>query len=134
MCLNIIPLDDETNGSHKFSGINKLIIIALAVDATESYENLEKLFTLINLNALCGVVNYCISSDLKCIMVMLGLQTCSSSHPCPWCNAKSSNLSIRGQSRTFKAIQENFNKWKSDGKQKKSNTKEFGNIFLLILL
>lgn len=117
----------DPNIPQKFSGINKLIIIALAENANESYDNVEYLFSLINLNALCGVVNYVISSDLKLIMCLLGLQTCAATHPCPWCEVKYINLLSKGDQRTFENIVHNFENWESQGGKWK-DAKLFGNL------
>lgn len=96
----------------------------MAPEAKETYQNLSTLFSLINLNALCGVIPYTIASDLKLLMILLGLQTCSSTHPCPWCDSK--NLAEAGMSRTFESIQKNYLRWKSEGKEKLANAKRYG--------
>lgn len=131
VCLNIIPTneDENENNGRKSAGINKLIIIALAEEACESYENLELIFSLLNLNGLCGIAEYCVSADLKLIMIVLGLQTCSSMHPCAWCNAKSGDLLQKGELRTFETIENSYLSWKTEGKEKKGTTKNFGNFF-----
>lgn len=124
--MNIIPYEEASETLKKFSGINKLLIIALAPEAIESYQNLSTLFSLINLNGLCGIVDYCIASDLKCLMVMLGLQTCSATHPCPWCDITNTNLNRVGNLRTFNTINESYKKWKIDGKENKAKAKNYG--------
>lgn len=130
--MNIIPYNEQDSKLSKYGGIDKLIILALAPNANESYANLKTLFSLINLNGLCGVVDFCISSDLKCIMVLLGLQTCTATHPCPWCNAKNTNLLKKGEARTFRGIKENFLEWEKSGHGKKLNAKNYGNLLLCV--
>lgn len=103
------------------------MILALAPDAIESYENLATLFCLVNLNALCGIAEYCLCSDLKCLMVILGLQTCSAFHPCPWCDTTLDQLSQKGISRTFTTINNNYRKWQSETKENKAKAKLYGN-------
>lgn len=67
-------------------------------------------------------------------MTILGLQTCAFTHPCPYCDSKVGILNGKGVSKTFKIIKENFLKWKSEGEQKKSRTKDFGYNYILRLL
>ena len=66
----------------KSSGVKKLIPLALIQDTTESFDNLELIVNLLDLNSL----EYCPAMDIKCGLTMLGLGTAASSFPCPYCN------------------------------------------------
>lgn len=57
----------------------------------------------------------------------VGLQSCASTHPCPWCTAVKQKLHEKGVSRTFGRIKECFKRWKDQGKGLKANAKYYGN-------
>lgn len=67
------------------------------------------------------------AADLKLIMIILGLQSNSSCHPCPWCGITKLQLEKVGKIRTFQSIEENYKKWidETGGDLKKS--KFYGN-------
>ena len=64
----------------KDSGVKKLLLLALVEDVDECYENLQALLQLLDLQA----VSFVCAVDMKLANTVLGLQTCSSTHPCPW--------------------------------------------------
>lgn len=129
ICLNLVPSNEnDVIKVQQCSGINKLIILVLAPRAIESYFNLSTLFSIIQLNGLLGVVNYSIASDLKCLMVMLGLQSCSAMHPCPWCDVSKNTLDLKGNLRTFESIQANYMIWKTKGMSNMANSKNYGKL------
>ncbi|PAA78421.1 hypothetical protein BOX15_Mlig010790g22 [Macrostomum lignano] len=70
-------------GSSPFAegGVKKLIIIAAVEKVPEYYENVQTVLNLLNLED----VSFCSSVDMKLANVLLGLQSASSAHPCPWC-------------------------------------------------
>lgn len=63
-------------------------------------------------------------------MVILGLQTCSALHPCPWCDTTKDMLHVKGNQRTFNSIQESFKKWQTEGKSNKAKAKDFGSNYI----
>jgi hypothetical protein len=64
------------------SGVNKLIVLAIVENVMETYDNLQEVLCLIHLQELA----FCTAVDMKMANIILGLQCCSSSHPCPWCD------------------------------------------------
>lgn len=56
ICLSI--LNTEQTSSYKSSGLNKLMIIGIGPNLTESYNNLKIIFDLLNLHLICGVCNF----------------------------------------------------------------------------
>lgn len=85
------------------------------------------------MNALCGIVNHTYAADLKLIMIILGLQSCSSLHPCPWCTVSSKNLNKKGDIRTFGLIKQKYKQWKESGGAI-SSSKDFGTLNYLYIL
>lgn len=73
VCLSIQPYSSGNDGKWKSSGIKKLLIICLAPKATESHGNLKEMFEMLDLNALCGIVDFTYAADLKLIMIILGI-------------------------------------------------------------
>lgn len=57
----------------KDTGVNKMIVIALAEKVDESHENLHYIFSKIDLQNLCAVYpNFFVVRDLKLINIILG--------------------------------------------------------------
>ena len=68
---------------YKPSGTHRSIIVARVDSIPENYHNLRTILDTLNLPELSQ--NFKIVSDLKVINILLGLQSCSSMHPCPYC-------------------------------------------------
>ena len=75
------------------SGINffqsdrakKLIILAIVKDAKENYENVAKVIWKLVLDD----VDYFAVFDFKLVNIFFGIESCSSSHPCVYCETAS---------------------------------------------
>ena len=105
MCLNIVEKED-TNNAHKKSkfsyrqgaqsknfqngGVKKLIILAMAKDTKENYQNVSMIIKKLKLD---NVKYYCIF-DFKLANIFFGIESCSSSHPCVFCEATSENVKV----------------------------------------
>ena len=71
----------------KTTSVNKLIVIALAPDIPENYENVSKLWSCLHLNSLFNEKeNVRIAADLKLCNIIIGLMSHSCQHPCTWCD------------------------------------------------
>lgn len=133
VCLNLLPYDNtEVGNKHKSGGINKLMIIGLGPKMIECYSNIELIFKTINFNSLCGVCEYTFAADLKLIMMLLGLQANSSSHPCPWCDVFFKDLEGKGQMRTIHNISEQNILWQKNTDGKLDKVKHFSKLSMLI--
>ena len=83
--MNVINTDPEItekqlNDFNDF-GVMKILILAVVESVKECYENLKNVFDCFQ--GLNGV-KYHICSDLKLLNLVLGLQSSSSKHPCPY--------------------------------------------------
>ncbi|CAH0563173.1 unnamed protein product [Brassicogethes aeneus] len=78
----------------------------------------EYLLETLDLNSICGVCSYTFAADLKLLMILLGLQSNSSAHPCPWCEINAKDLKEKGLSRTISSITKQSTAWKANGKMK----------------
>ena len=66
------------------TGVNKLMMLCTVPDVAETYENMKKLFDLIQINC----IPFKFIADFKMILIVNGLQTASSSYPSPYCLVK----------------------------------------------
>ena len=71
--------------------------------------------------------NGVIASDLKLIMMTLGLQTCSCYHPCAYCDASHNNLEVCGTYRTVDGCTKDFETWQLKTDSNKNLAKHFNN-------
>lgn len=127
ICLSLLSSEPESLAEPKMSGIKKLIILGLCPKITESYKNMSCLINIIDLSAVCGICNFSIAADFKMIMILLGLQSNSSTHPCPWCEAKNINLNQSGDLRSISSITAHYNNWAAQTGSDKSKAKYFAN-------
>ena len=67
------------------SGVKKLIILAIVKDAKENYENVAKIIRKLGLDD----VDYYAAFDFKLANIFFGIESCSSSHPCVYCETAS---------------------------------------------
>lgn len=112
-----------TSSSARDTGVKRQLIVAIAENVSETYENVKLMMNIIQLND----VSFCISCDLKMANIICGIQSHSSKHPCCWCNIDSDNLSECGTSRSFGSIKERFEAYVAAGSDTKS-AKDFDNV------
>ena len=65
----------------KYTGVNKLLIIAVAPNVPETYNNCSTFISASKINSTI----YTFTADLKMINICLGLMNHSSLHPCCYC-------------------------------------------------
>ncbi|XP_030760851.1 uncharacterized protein LOC115885956 [Sitophilus oryzae] len=82
---------------------------------SESYANTKSLFETLDLQSICGICSYTFAADFKLIMILLGVQSNSPTHTCPWCDVNGKEMEIKGSFRTIKSITENTNLWQQSG-------------------
>ena len=130
--MNVINTDPEITekqlNDFNDSGVIKILILAVVESVKECYENLKNVFDCFQgLNR----VKYHICSDLKLLNLVLGLQSSSSKHPCPYC--QTDNLKIIDEERTIKNIKDNADNFNENGGKSK-NAKLFKNCISYPLL
>ena len=100
VCLNIVEFDEAPKRKHKrgkfkdgvgasmfkSTSVNKLIIIAIAKDVEETYQNMLKVWNLLKLSDFCSGKKVRFATDLKMSNILLGLMSHASNHPCSWCD------------------------------------------------
>lgn len=101
----------------KDSGVKKLFILAIAHGVQEKYENVLKIWNMLNINELSN--DYTIATDFKLANVLTGLMAHSSTCPCTYCNVKKDSLENQGVLRTVGSCIQNYESWKENGSDKK---------------
>jgi hypothetical protein len=106
----------------KDTGVKKIFILGLAQSSQENYENVSKLWSVINVNDFDGTI----ATDLKLANILVGIMSHSSLFPCTWCYAMKDKLDECGALRTISNSKEYFTKWSQAGAVK-SKAKCFKN-------
>ena len=123
------------NIKYKPTGTHRSLIAARVDSIPENYHNLKTILDTLNLPELSQ--NCQIVCDLKVINILLGLQSCSSMHPCPYCmgyktdkNGLKTNQKGRfhpGKPRTLGNIQEWNVLWGKETNYNRSLPKKYFN-------
>lgn len=103
----------------KDSGVNKLLILALAPSSQENYENVSQLWQKLNIDSFEGTI----ATDLKLANILAGIMTHSSFYPCTWCYASKNELNNCATSRTMGNTLQNYAKWCEAGSVKEDAKK-----------
>ena len=148
VCLSVVPISENFSEQpprsrfaravqFKDSGVKKLLLLALVEDVDECYENLQALLQLLDLQA----VSFVCAVDMKLANTVLGLQTCSSTHPCPWCEMHRADFGVssrRARLRSLGTIRQNAIRYQQAaagrGGRSKPSAAEFMNCVQLPLL
>ena len=102
--------------SFREMGVRKVMILASVEGVPESYQNCQIILEKVDIVQMI----FHFAADLKMINIVAGIMTCSSTCPCPFCEAKhvkgkwEENAS-KAQLRTFKNIVDHFNEWVESG-------------------
>jgi hypothetical protein len=107
------------------SGAHRAIIIGIAPDTQENYENVKIMWHSCGLEQLHFPIT--IACDLKLANIILGLMSHSSAHPCSWCTAEKHRLQDLGETRTVGLLRDSFLSHQSAG-GKRECAKQFGNV------
>ena len=98
----------ELCGFHD-SGLKGLQIVAIAEELKESHESFEEFFRLVQIEN----VPYWLAADFKVDNYAVGIQACSSTFACPFCNSSIHEFDTEGTPRTIRRIREMHDAWVS---------------------
>ena len=87
------------------------MLVAVAEELPETYENVRQIWSLIQVYR----VKFIAACDLKLANILCGLQAHSSSHPCSWCSIDFTNLEKAGALRTLGSLRESYKSFLSAG-------------------
>lgn len=112
----------------KLTGVKRIIILCMVPDIKETYNNISLLFKLINLNRL----SFKFVSDFKILLIVNGLQTATSTYPCPYCHISLQEMraykSAAKELRTYGDLEIHFNKFNSSLDKNIKRAKECFNV------
>ena len=104
---------------YKSSSTQRVIIGARIDDVAECYYNLEVLLDTQNIQDLSK--NFRLVCDIKVMNMLLGIQSCSSIHPCLYYNGykfdrmgskiNQKGLWLKRENRPMKSLLEDHHKW-----------------------
>lgn len=106
----------------KDSGVNKLLVLAIAPNTQENYSNVVQLWSSLGINNFEGTV----ATDLKLANILVGIMSHASLYPCTWCYSSKNEMNKCGLYRTVGNSLENYLKWHEAG-EKKQDAKKFMN-------
>ena len=120
----------------KSSGSHKVCIVARVDSVPENHFNLKVLLNSLNLHELSK--DFIFSCDLKLIDILLGIQSCSSLHPCPYyegnkinrCGEKTNKKGIwvKENPWTMKSLTDSFSNWVHETGSNRKLLKHYFNV------
>jgi hypothetical protein len=106
----------------KDSSVHKTIILAILPSLNEKYHNLRLILDKLNISSL----DYTVSEDLKILLQMVGKQTATSKHPCPYCMTSSPDFQ-KADHYTLESLCTLYDQWMADGANLKK-AKKYTNV------
>lgn len=92
----------------KDSGVKKLLLLALT-PISERHDNIATILETLNIEGL----EYGVSCDIKMVLMLLGKQSASCSHPCPFCTA-SDPWELEGEPITIGSLWRDYESFHAD--------------------
>ena len=122
------PNEPEAVGSdnQKYTGVNKMIVLALVRDVQETYSNLELIFEKSKLRDL----KFKLACDLKVLNIIAGLSAHGGKHACLYCNG---TIDQSGELRTIANLKSSHESYLCSGGDKRKMS-QFGNVIRECLL
>ena len=112
----------------KATGVRRGLVLLECDAAVENHENMQKLFSLLDLPSLQEPFKF--TADYKLLRIMLGLSGGQPRHPCPYCigeHVKATGEVKAGIARTLGFCKETYNNFVKKAQAKTSKAKEFFN-------
>ena len=118
--ISIIDLLEPEDAVRKSSGTSHALLVAVSPKVPENHYNFQKVFKIISVYE----VKLFFINDLKATNVIVGKQTATCKHPCPFCNT--SDMTKCGELLTVGWIVEQNQKWEDSNLDRK-DLQFFGN-------
>ena len=120
----------------KSTSVKRCLVVARVDSVPENYTNVTILMSKLNLPALRK--DFCVVADLKLVDIMVGIQSTSSMHPCPYCDGykvdktgKKTNQKgtfVKGSKRTGRTLQTDFESYNSLGRSDRKQLMNFNSV------
>jgi len=102
------------------TSVKKIMIIAIAQDVKESYDNIVQILNILNIDKLSITFTYAL--DLKLANIIAGIQAHGSTHPCLWCVCPRQEFVKESASRHFVRSLGSVRELSHQFQQEKSNS------------
>ena len=101
------------------------IVVATFFNVPETYHNLNLMLNSIKAETL----NFRLSTDLKLLNIVIGKQSASCKHPCPYCDSfkGADGRWSSGKLTSFSDLNSNYLNYAEKGNNKRQKLKEFKN-------
>ena len=125
--ITILDLNEDPDAPLKSSGSTHSLLVAVSEKVPENHYNFEKVLKAIKAHK----VKMLYVVDIKALLILIGNQSASCLHPCPYCNTD--DLSQEGEPRTIGTICKQNHLYMQSGLNRK-HLKEFENSEYLPLV
>ena len=116
----------QDQDGQKYTGVNKMIVLALVRDIQETYSNLEIILAKARIHDL----KYKLACDLKVLNILLGLSSHGGKHACNFCNGTVDSM---GELRSIGSLKSSYQAYVDNGSIKK-NMSDYDNVINKCLL
>ena len=133
--------EDLVKNRSKSTSAKRCLVVGRIDAVPENRTNIKVLIDKLDLPGLQR--EFCIIADIKVIDLMLGIQSTSSIHSCPYCTGNKvdkfgrptnqKGTWVRGEVRTGKSLRESFEAYSQSGSKRK-NLKNFASVEHMPLL
>ena len=112
------------------SSVKKLFILAIVKGVPETTQNVEQIMSALKMENV--EFEFCIATDMKLQNIICGLQSSSSTFPCPYCESPRP-FTTEGILRTLGRIKKLYRSFIASGKKLK-DAKDFLNVIHMPLI
>ena len=129
-------IEPEYRNRSKSTGCKKCLVVSRIDSVPENRENVRVLIEKLNLPDLQQ--DFAVMADIKLIDIMCGIQSTSSTHPCPFCNGvkidskgKETNQNgtwVKGTPRTGKTLREDSEQYQAIGFPNRQTLRHFDSV------
>lgn len=112
-----------TNQTGKSTNVKSQFLVAVSEGLSENHANIQKVWSLAQIEK----VEHTIACDMKVANILVGLQSHSCTHPCPWCDVDAKELHLCGTLRTLGNVKAKYQTFLRSGGDSKM-AKFFGNV------
>ena len=120
MTISVMDTKKDVMTGIKLSGVKRILVIAVAIACSETYEVIKYLFNITNVEEALDGKKWFISSDLKMDNILCGIGSHASSYPCHMCEWPIGTTENGPWiPRTFEGIRKQHEDWVASGGNEK---------------
>lgn len=111
------------------SSVKKLFILAITKGIPETYHNVKIILKALRLQRI--TFDFCLTTDLKLMNIIMGIQSNSATYPCVFCESPRP-FTTKGLVRTLGSLRKLYEEFQNSGGKKK-DAKDYCNVINLPL-